>query len=737
MLFGRKHRKPIVIPEKKVAEWKYSTCNYCSTGCAIEIGLNDKGRVVTSRGHAGADVNRGKLCIKGLLEHELFESPGRGTEPLMRQRFHEEFQPTDWDTAFDRTASEIKRIQQTYGRDSFAVVSTGQLLTEEFYTLGKLVRGRIGTNNYDGNTTLCMASAVSGYKRSFGADGPPGCYGDFEHTDCLMAFGSNLPEQHPIIYWRLKEAKEKRSFPLIVVDPRVTMLAQFADIHLPITPGTDCVLINSMLHVIFKEGLEDRAYLEAHTNNLAELEALVGQQKYDPQIAQHECGIDEDRIRMVARLYAKAGAAMSIWTMGINQSTHGSDGVANINNLNLVTGNIGKPGGTSLSITGQCNAMGTREWSSCSGLPGYRALEKEEHRNEIGKFWGVDPEFFPKARGMAQTDIFPAIETGEIKGLWLVATNPMTSMPNTPRIRKAMEKLEFLVVQDCYVDVETNQYSHVYFPASVWAEKEGCHTNTERRVNLVRNALPPFANSKPDFWIFNQMAKRFNSDGAVHFPETPEGAFEEMKQLSVGAERTLDISGMTYAKIEQARGIQWPYRAAEEGRKGQEGLKGDPRLYTDGVFQTPNGKANLICVDFINNNEQPCEEYPFWLNSGRVVEHFHTRTRTGKIGNCNKFSPTPYMEMNPDAARDLGIQHQEYVRLTSRRGDAVVMVQLTHRVARNAVFIPFHFHDCVNRLTLGLLDPYSRQPAFKQCSTRIEKIDQKEAARINVESRTF
>lgn len=737
MIFGRKKRKPIVIPQKQVAEWKYTTCNYCSTGCSIEIGLDENKRVVTSRGHAGADVNRGKLCIKGLLEHELFNSPGRGTQPLMRDKFHEEFVPASWDSALDRTADKIKEIQQKYGRDSFAVVSTGQLLTEEFYTLGKLTRGCIGTNNYDGNTTLCMASAVSGYKRSFGADGPPGCYGDFEHTDCLMAFGSNLPEQHPIIYWRLKEAKEKRSFPLIVVDPRVTMLAQFADIHLPITPGTDCVLINSMLHVIFKEGLEDRAYLEAHTNNLAELEALVGQQKYDPKIAQHDCGIDEDRIRMVARLYAKAGSAMSIWTMGINQSTHGSDGVANINNLNLVTGNIGKPGGTSLSITGQCNAMGTREWSSCSGLPGYRLLENEGHRQEIADFWGVDPEFFPKKRGLAQTDIFPAIETGEIKGLWLIATNPMTSMPNTPRIRKAMEKLEFLVVQDCYEDVETNQYSHVYFPAAVWAEKEGCHTNTERRVNLIRNALPAYEDSKPDFWIFNQMAKRFDNGQKITFPETPEGAFEEMKQLSIGAERTLDISGMTYDKIEQARGIQWPFREAEEGRKGQEGLLGDPRLYTDGKFQTPNGKANLICVDFINNNEQPCEEYPFWLNSGRVVEHFHTRTRTGKIGNCNKFSPTAYMEMNPDAAEELGVKHQEYVRLTSRRGDAVVMVQLTQRVARNAVFIPFHFHDCVNRLTLGLLDPYSRQPAFKQCSARIEKVDQLEAARINVERRTF
>ncbi|WP_461480733.1 molybdopterin oxidoreductase family protein [Porticoccus sp.] len=729
MLFGRKKRKPILIPAKKVKEWKYTTCNYCSTGCSIEIGLGEDGRIVSSRGHAGADVNRGKLCIKGILEHDLFHSPGRGSQPLMRATKQEKFQPASWDQALDTSAAKIREIQQKYGRDSFAVVSTGQLLTEEFYTLGKLVRGCIGTNNYDGNTTLCMASAVSGYKRSFGSDGPPGCYDDFEHTECLMAFGSNLPEQHPIIYWRLKEAREKRHFPMIVIDPRVTMLAQFADIHLPITPGTDCVLINAMLHVIFSEGLQDQAYIDAHTNGFEALKATVAD--YDPIQAQHICGIDEDMIRHVARLYAKAGSAMSIWTMGINQSTHGSDGVANINNLNLVTGNIGKPGGTSLSITGQCNAMGTREWSSCSGLPGYRALENTQHRREIANFWGVDESFFPEKRGLTQTDIFPAIESGEIRGLWLVATNPLTSMANQPRIRKMFEKLEFLIVQDVYEDVETNEYADVFLPAAVWAEKEGCHTNTERRVNLTRNVIAPYGDSKPDFWIFNQMAKRFENGSIIHFPETPEGAFEEMKQLSIGAGRTLDISGMSYDKIEQARGIQWPYP------KDAEGLKGDPRLYSNGVFQTPDGRANLISVKFRDNNEKPDDNYPFWCNSGRVVEHFHTRTRTGKIGNCNKFSPTPYMEINPDAAESLGIEHQTYVRLVSRRGDAVVLAQLTHRVPRDMVFIPFHFHDCVNRLTLGLLDPHSRQPAFKQCAVRIEQVNQAEAAQLNLERRSF
>ncbi|WP_198246562.1 molybdopterin oxidoreductase family protein [methane-oxidizing endosymbiont of Gigantopelta aegis] len=733
MLFGRYKKNPISITDKKVEKWSYATCSYCSTGCSIEIGINKDGEPVSSRGVGGADVNQGKLCLKGIFEHELFDSSGRGKTPLIRNNFYDDWEETDWPQATKKMADEIRRIQAQYGRDAFAIVSTGQILTEGFYTLGKLARGVIGTNNYDGNTTLCMASAVSGYKRSFGSDGPPGCYEDFSHTDCLIAWGSNLPEQHPIIYWRMKEAQEKRHFPLIVVDPRVTMLAQNADMHLPIRPGTDVVLQNALMYVILDEGLEDSAYIEANTNGFEALAAEV--KNYDPTTAAKICGIDEDTIRHVARLYAKANAAMQIWTMGINQSTHGSDGVVGINNLSLLTGNIGKKGGTSLSITGQCNAMGTREWSSCSGLPGYRLLENPEDREEIGKFWGVDPEFFPKKRGMTQTDIFPAIETGQIKGLWLVGTNPMTSMANTARIRKTLEKLECLVVQDSYQDVETMQYAHIFLPAAIWAEKEGCFTNTERRVNLTRQIKKPYANTKTDLHIFNAVAQQFEQGRKMRFPDKPEEVFNEMRQLSKG--RLVDISGMTYDLIEQNRGIQWPY-TEEQAKRGIAPPKGGKRLYTEpATFRFKDGRAKLIPLPFIDNNEVPDEHYPFWLNSGRLVEHFHTRTRTGKIGNNNKFSPTPFMEMNPDAAEELGIRHQHYVRVVSRRNDAVVMVMLTHRVPRNMVFIPFHFHDCVNRLTLGLLDPYSRQPAFKQAAVRIEHIDQEQAALINKEARAY
>lgn len=698
-----------VIPRKKIDRWVYTTCGYCSTGCGIEVGVKD-GRAVSVRGTDGHPVNRGKLCLKGIFEFEALNAPDRARFPMAREGAGGPLVRVSWDEAMNRLAREFRRIQSAYGRDALAVVSTGQIYTEEFYTLGKLVRGGLGTNNYDGNTTLCMASAVSGYKRSFGSDGPPGCYDDFDSTECLLAVGSNLSECHPVIYYRLKTAIEKGRFPVIVVDPRVTMLAQMADVHLPIRPGTDVVLLNAMAHVILAEGLEDRLFIEANTSGFEEFSRTV--MTYTPEYAEGITGIAAGRIRKAARIYGRAGSAMTIWTMGINQSTHGSDGVVAINNLALITGNVGKPGSSPLSITGQCNAMGTREFSSASGLPGYRQLENAAHRSEIARFWGVEETSFPEKRGLAMTDIFPAVERGEIKGMWIIATNPMTSMPDTERVRKVLGMLEFLVVQDVYFPGETAALAHVFLPAAMWAEKTGTFTNTERRIGLVRKAVEPPGEAKSDLEIFATAARAMGLGRLFPGEWTSESAFDEIRAVSGG--RLCDYSGVTYDDLAERGGVQWPCAP---------GSGGTPRLYADGRFQHPDGRARLIPLDFQDDNERPDESFPFLLNTGRVIEHWHTRSKTGRIGNLNKFSPVLYVEMNSRDAARMGIAAMETIRLVSRRGAAEAVCLPTERVGPGNVFTPFHFAWGANQLSLGLLDPHSRQPAFKQCAVRVEKIE--------------
>ncbi|HIB54505.1 MAG TPA: nitrate reductase [Nitrospirales bacterium] len=700
----RQARK-VKVRRNPADRWAKTICGYCSTGCGIEVGVKD-GRAVSVRGTKDHPVNQGKLCLKGIWEFEAINAPNRGTHPLMRDDPITPYRRVSWDAALTRTATEFRRIMGTYGRDALAVVSTGQIYTEEFYALGKLVRGGLGTNNYDGNTTLCMASAVSGYKRSFGSDGPPGCYDDFDATECLLAFGSNLVECHPVIYYRLKTALERRRFPVVVIDPRVTVFAQNADIHLAINPGTDLVLLNALAHVVLEERLANREYIENYTNGFDAFVETVTQ--YSPEYAEPITGIPASTIRNVARIYGRANAAMSIWTMGINQSVHGSDGVVAINNLALLTGNIGKPGGTSLSITGQCNAMGTREFSSCSGLPGYRQLENQEHRAEIAKYWGVDESFFPTKLGKTMTDIFPDIEAGKVKGLWLIATNPATSMPDTHRIAKSLSNLEFLVVQDVFENVDSAEYANVFLPAAMWAEKTGTFTNSERRVGLVRKAVEPPGEAKSDLEIFSAMAEKLEVGHLLPSP-TSEVMFEELKTISKG--RPCDYSGLSYDALEREGGIQWPAPTEE----------GSPRLYADGHFHTADRKARFIALEFHDINERPDDEYPFWLNTGRVIEHWHTRTKTGQIGNLNKFSPIPYVEMNSIDANQLGMTSLDSVRVISRRGEMTVIVQVTECVAPGMIFIPFHFAKGSNFMTLGLLDPYSRQPAYKQAAVRIEK----------------
>lgn len=691
------------IPER----WVQTTCGYCSVGCGMLIGVRGN-RAVAVRGDDSHPVNRGKLCPKGLAEHYSIAAPNRARYPLLKQ--HGVFTRVSWDRALDILVRRFRNVQQKYGRQSLAVLSTGQLVTEEFYALGKLVQLGFRTANYDGNTTLCMASAVAGYKRSFGSDGPPGSYDDLEEADVIFLIGANIADNHPILCQRLENNSQAT---LIVADPRVTKTAMLADIHLPLKPRTDIALLNGILHILIAEGFIDRDYIERHTTGFQELEAFVS--RWTVERAASITGLAASQITDVARRIGRARAPFFGWTMGVNHSTQGAETVNAICNLSLVLGKIGTPGASPFSITGQCNAMGTREAGFTSGIPGYRKFENPAERREIAALWGVEESEIPAARGLAYPDIIEAILKRQVRALWIIATNPLVSFPNQAVLRQALDELEFLVVQDGFHPTPTTELADLMLPAAIWGEKEGTYTNSERRVSKVNKAVDPPGEALPDFEIFLRIAERLGVRERL-FPgwNQPQDAFNEWRKVSRG--RLCDYSGISYELLETEGSTQWPH---------PEGAPAGPpkRLYGDGVFPTPDRKAKLYCVDWEPFPEQPNAEFPFVLNTGRTVEHWHTRTKTGRIPILERMSPRAWLEMNPQDAAALGLRPHDRVDVISRRGTVRgVELRVTAIVAPGQLFLPFHYAEFnSNHLTQSAYDPISREPNFKQCSVRVQK----------------
>lgn len=695
--------------ERKHAEtWVNTTCGYCSVGCGMQLGVKDE-RVVSVRGNPHHPVNLGKLCPKGLAEHYAIEAEGRAKYPLLRK--NGDLVRVTWDEALETMAQRFRSIQAKHGPESVGVISTGQLVTEEFYTLGKLVQLGLGTRNYDGNTTLCMSTAVAGYKRSFGSDGPPGSYADLEVADLILLIGANIAENHPILCSRLEANASKT---LIVVDPRVTKTAMMADLFLPVRPRSDLALINAMLRVILDEGLYDRQYVEQHTTGFDELRASL--ESCTLEDAARITGLDADLIGRVARMYASARSPLICWTMGVNHSTKGTETVNAINNLALLTGNIGKPGASPFSITGQCNAMGTREAGFSSSLPGYRSFESAKDRADLARLWHIDEEQIPSSRGLAYPDIIEAAVAGKIRGLWILGTNPLVSFPNIDVLKHALGNLEFLVVQDGFHPTPTTELAGLVLPAAIWGEKEGTYTNSERRVSKVNAAVPPPGEARSDFDIFLALADKLGCKQEL-FPgwHTPADAFNEWRQVSAG--RLCDYSGMTWSAIESSGGIQWPFPA------GADDPRAPRRLYGDGRFATGDGRARLVPTSWAPFPEQPNEDYPFILNTGRTVEHWHTRTKTGAISILQHLSPRAWLEMNPVDARKLNLRSHDRVEVVSARGRvSAVELRITEIVAPGQVFLPFHFAETnANQVTQSAFDPISREPNFKQCAVRVEK----------------
>ena len=699
--------------EQKIPDrWVSTTCGYCSVGCGMFIGVKD-GRAVSVRSNPGHPVNLGKLCPKGLSEHYTLEASNRARYPLLRNK-RGRLARISWDEALSTMAEKFRGAQEKYGREALGVVSTGQLVTEEFYMLGKLVQLGLGTKNYDGNTTLCMASAVSGYKRSFGSDGPPGVYEDLAIADVVFLVGANIADNHPILCQYLERNPGRT---LIVADPRVSKTAMMADLYLPLKPRSDIALLNGMIHLLIENDLIDRNYIAAHTIGFEMLEESV--RKYTPEYVSQLTGLTPEQIYKTALLYGQAKAPFIGWTMGVNHSTKGTDTVNAINNLALITGHVGKPGASPFSITGQCNAMGTREAGFTSSLPGYRKFESATDREELAALWGIDKERVPTSRGWAYPDIIEGAIAKKIRALWVIATNPVVSFPNFGVLQQSLDGLDFLVVQDGFHPTPTTEVADLVLPAAIWGEKEGTYTNAERRVSKVNRAVSPPGEARADFDIFLDFARKLGCYDEL-FPgwTQPRDAFEEWKKVSAG--RLCDYSGLTYELIESHGGIQWPFPANRAQAEVQ-----TTRLYSDGDFSTDDGKARLLCVDWEPFPEQPNAEFPFVLNTGRTVEHWHTRTKTGKVPILEWLSPNAWLEMNPRDAQSLNLKPHERVDVVSSRGRVKdVELRVTEIIAPGQVFMPFHYAEAnVNQVTQSAFDPISREPNYKQCAVRVEKAE--------------
>lgn len=699
-IFGR------IADAKKPDKWVFSTCGYCGVGCGLYIGVKD-GKAVYTKGNPRHNVNMGTLCPKGLSEHEMLTSPNRLLSPLIRKT--NKLERASWDEAFCRVSDTFKSITEKYGSRAIGVLSTGQLLTEEFYTLGKLVQLGLRTNNYDGNTTLCMASAVAGYKQSLGSDGPTGSYEDFECADVIVLVGANIADNHPIL--KLHIAKNTKKPKIIVIDPRRSKTAQMADIFVPLKPRTDLALFNGLAYIVLEQGWENSEYLKANVTGLGDLRKHL--QNYPPQEVANITGVDVKTLYELARLIAGSPAALTAWTMGVNQSYMGTDTVSAIINLHLLTGQIGRPGAAPFSITGQCNAMGTRESGFTSSLPGYRNYGDVKAAEEYARIVNVPTEIIPTSRGYKYGEIIEAIERGEIKALWVVATNPLVSFVDQTRLRSALAKLELLVVQDAFMS-DTAELADVVFSAATWGEKEGTYTNSERRCNRANKAINPPGLAKSDFDIFLEFSGYFEGVKELIYPEwsTPADAFEEWKRVTQG--QLCDYSGMSYEMMEKHGGIQWPCN--------EQFPLGSARLYTPEIgFRTYDGKAKLLPLEWIPLQEPTGEQFPVILNTGRTVEQWHTRTKTREIGILNDLAPEAWVDINPADALALEVKSGDRLSISSPRGRVDnIVVRVTQTVREGNVFVPFHFNtQLINTLTPSLFCPKSGEPNFKQTAVQL------------------
>ncbi|WP_312246591.1 nitrate reductase [Stutzerimonas nitrititolerans] len=698
-----------------------STCCYCGVGCGVLI-EHDGERILDVAGDPKHPANFGKLCSKGSTLHLTGDLDARALYPELRLGKGLARARTDWDSALDHAAHVFAETIAEHGPDSVAFYVSGQLLTEDYYAFNKLARALVGTNNVDSNSRLCMSSAVAGYKRSLGADAPPCSYEDIEQSDCLLIVGSNMAYAHPVLFRRLEEAKAKRpEMKAIVVDPRRTDTCDLADLHLAILPGSDVALLHGILHILLGESWVDRDFIEAHTDGFDELRRMV--REYNPTKVADLCGIKVEALQQCARLIGRAERFLSLWCMGVNQSTSGSAKNSALINLHLATGQIGKPGAGPFSLTGQPNAMGGRETGSLSNLlPGHREAGNAQHRAEVAGYWGVPA--LPETPGLSAIELFDAVRSGKVKALWIACTNPAQSMPDQQSVHQALAACPFVVVQEAFFTTETCRYADLLLPAASWGEKNGTVTNSERRVSHVRRAIPAPGEARADWSITCDFARRLESlmrpgQTSLFAFDTAAALFEEYKLLTQG--RDLELSGLSHALIDQLGPQQWPFPAGSR--------QGTPRLYGDGVFPTANGRARFIAEHYQAPKEQRETRFPLTLNTGRLRDHWHGMSRTGTAACLFGHVEQALLSMNAKDMRQRHLLDDQLVKVRSRRGELLLPVREDDSLRPGEVFIPMHWGDRflrglgVNQLTLPAFDPISKQPELKHAGVEVEKIE--------------